>query len=143
MRRDSMRDVESPPAVRPVSDPVAAAVDIAAVLLFVVLGRRSHDEGSAVMGTLATAWPFVVGVGLGWAVRAGLSRGRAGSRWAGTSARTGIVVLAGAVIGGMALRRLTGGGTPVSFVLVASSFLALFLLGWRASAAWRTRRQAG
>jgi hypothetical protein len=137
-----MSDVESPPAVRPVSDPVAAAVDVAAVLLFVVLGRRSHDEGSAVVGTLTTAWPFVAGVGLGWAVRAGLARGSADSGWAGTSVRTGAVVLAGAVVGGMALRRLTGGGTPTSFVLVASSFLALFLLGWRATVVWRTRLQA-
>jgi hypothetical protein len=120
---------------------VAAAGDVAAVLLFVVLGRRSHDEGSAVVGTLATAWPFVVGLGLGWAARAGVVRGQDGSRWAGTSLRTGVVVLAGAVVGGMALRRLTGGGTPVSFVLVASSFLAMFLLGWRASVAWRTRRR--
>jgi membrane protein implicated in regulation of membrane protease activity len=47
------------------------------------------------------------------------------------------------VAGGMVLRLLTGGGAPLSFVLVTSLFLAATMLGWRAVArllAARTRR---
>ncbi|MDO8106011.1 DUF3054 domain-containing protein [Isoptericola sp. b441] len=129
------------PAVRPVTDPVAVAADVAAVVLFVILGRRSHDEGSAVVGTLSVAWPFLAGAGLGWAAVLGLrARDEVSGRWTGRSLPAGAVVLAGAVVGGMLLRHLTGGGTPWSFVLVGSSFLALFLLGWRAAAAWQVRR---
>ena len=43
------------------SRPAAVAADLLAVIVFVLLGRRSHDEGSAVAGTVATAWPFVAG----------------------------------------------------------------------------------
>jgi len=38
----------------------------------------------------------------------------------------------GTVIGGMALRVLTGAGVQLSFIIVASIFLAVFLIGWRA-----------
>jgi Protein of unknown function (DUF3054) len=38
----------------------------------------------------------------------------------------------GTVIGGMTLRVLTGAGVQLSFVVVASIVLALFILGWRA-----------
>ena len=43
----------------------------------------------------------------------------------------------------MALRRLAGGGTPLSFVLVATTFLVLFLLGWRAVGAPLLERRPG
>jgi hypothetical protein len=41
----------------------------------------------------------------------------------------------------MPLRRVAGGGTPLSFVLVATTFLVLFLVGWRAVAAALSRRR--
>jgi len=124
-------------AVRPVSDPLAMAADAAAVLLFVVIGRGSHDEGSALAGTLNTAWPFLAGAALGWAALAVARRSR---DWPGRSLPAGALVWAGAVAGGMALRHLAGGGTPWSFVLVGGSFLGLFLLGWRAAVRWTGRR---
>ena len=37
----------------------------------------------------------------------------------------------GTVVGGMLLRAATGGGVQLSFVLVAATVLAVFLLGWR------------
>ena len=130
------------------------AADAAAVLLFVVIGRGSHDEGSVLAGTLGTAWPFLAGAALGWAALAVARRGRDRP---GRSLPAGAVVWAGAVAGGMALRHLTGGGTPSrwpamalrhltgggtpwSFVLVGGSFLGLFLLGWRAAVRWTGRR---
>src|SRR4051812_36609811 len=39
----------------------ALAADLLAVVVFVLLGRRSHDEGSAVAGSGAAARPVVAG----------------------------------------------------------------------------------
>ena len=36
----------------------ALGLDVLSVMVFVVIGRRSHDEGSAVAGALETAAPF-------------------------------------------------------------------------------------
>jgi hypothetical protein len=117
------------------SRPAALACDLLAVVVFVLLGRRSHDEGSAVAGTVATALPFVAGALVGEGVVA-VTRRRPDSLTAGA------VVTAGTVGLGMGLRRLAGGGTPVSFVVVATTFLALFLLGWRLGARLLARRRA-
>ena len=106
--------------------------DLVAVLAFVLLGRRSHDEGSALAGTVATAWPFVAGAAVGEL---------AAVRLPARSLAAGAVVAAGAVAVGMPLRRLAGAGTPLSFVLVATTFLLVFLLGWRAVAAALERRR--
>ena len=45
--------------------------------------------------------------------------------------RTGVGVWAITVAAGMALRALSGGGIAVSFIVVASLFLAAGLIGWR------------
>jgi hypothetical protein len=113
----------------------ALAADLVAVLAFVLLGRRSHEEGSALAGTVATAWPFVTGAAVG-EVAAVVARR------APESLTTGALVAGGAVAVGMPLRRLAGGGTPVSFVVVATTFLALFLLGWRLAVRLLGRRRA-
>lgn len=104
---------------------VSAAADLVAVLLFVVLGRRAHDEGSFLAGTAAVAWPFLAGAAVGWGLL--LLRGRP----APSSVRGGLVVLAATVPIGMALRQLAGRGVQPSFVLVATVFLTLFLVGHR------------
>ena len=113
----------------------ALLADLLAVVAFVLLGRRSHEEGSAVAGTVATAWPFLAGAAVGEVVALAARR-------APESLAAGAVVAAGAVAVGMPLRRLAGGGTPVSFVVVATTFLALFLLGWRLAARALARRRA-
>ncbi len=107
--------------------------DLVAVLVFVLLGRRSHDEGAALAGTVATAWPFAAGAAVGEAAVVVLRRPPA-------SLQAGVLVLAGAVGVGMPLRRLAGGGTPLSFVAVATIALAVLLLGWRLALRWRARR---
>jgi hypothetical protein len=108
----------------------AVAADLAAVLIFVALGRTSHREGGAVAGFVTTAWPFLAGCVAGWLLI--LLARRGGRVSADRSMTAGTVVLAATVAMGMTLRRLfTGGGTPVSFLVVATTFLALFLLGWR------------
>jgi hypothetical protein len=115
------------------SRPAVVAADLVAVIVFVLLGRRSHDEGSALAGTVATAWPFVTGALVGEAVVV-VARRRPDSLAAGA------VVAAGAVGVGMVLRRVAGGGTPVSFVVVAATFLTVLLLGWRLAARLARRR---
>jgi hypothetical protein len=134
-----------PRAGRP--DVPAAAADVLAVAVFVLLGRTSHREGGAVTGYLATVWPFLVGAGVGWLALALAHRREADPARGGVlpvrSLRAGAVVLAGTVVVGMGLRRIfTDGGTPVSFLIVATTFLAVLLLGWRLAARWWTSRVA-
>ncbi len=107
----------------------AAGLDLVLVLVFAAVGRASHEETSPVLGVLATAWPFLVGAAVGWAVVRARSR-----RWA-TQVGPGIPVVVAAVVVGMLLRVVTGAGTAFSFVVVATVVLSVLLLGWRALAA--------
>lgn len=116
---------------------LALLVDVALVLAFVLAGRGSHDEGFTLAGTATTAWPFLVGLLVGWlAFRVWRSPRRV--IWSGL----GLWVATVAV--GMMLRMVSGQGTAASFVIVATLVLAVFLLGWRAIAALlvRSRRPA-
>jgi Protein of unknown function (DUF3054) len=98
--------------------------DLAGVLVFAAVGRRSHAEGLTPAGVLATAAPFVAGLVVGWVVARGW---RAPSRvWP-----TGVTIWLLTVAGGMLGRGLVGAGTAPSFVVVASIFLGLALLGRR------------
>lgn len=104
-------------------------VDAAFVLLFAITGRISHAEAVTVGGVVQTAWPFLVGLGAGWA----------GARllvgvWP-SEVLHAVPVWLGTVVVGLLLRVVSGGGAPWSFVVVASVVLAAFLLGWRSVAA--------
>ena len=112
----------------------AAVADGALVIAFAAIGRASHDETNPVVGAVLTAWPFLVGAGVGWA----LVRRRSGA-WPLTLGH-GIPVWACAVVVGMLLRAATGQGTAFSFMVVTTLVLGLFLLGWRALAARFLRR---
>lgn len=129
----------SPPDSRAphVGMPLAAALDAVAVVVFAAAGRASHAEDSPVLGALGTAWPFLVGAVVGWA----LVRRRSG-RWPLTVG-PGIPVWAATLVVGMLLRVVTGAGTAVSFVLVAGLVLAVLLLGWRAVATRLARPSSG
>ncbi|XKK41040.1 DUF3054 domain-containing protein [Nocardiopsis sp. ARC36] len=123
--------------MRSYAAPLAFAADLVCVLVFVVIGRVDHESGTALAGIWGTAWPFLAGTVLGWAVTLGW---RAPDRiWP-----VGLFVWAVTVAGGMALRLLTGEGAPISFVVVTSLFLAAAMLGWRAAALLVARsRQSG
>ena len=108
---------------------VGLALDAAFVLVFAAVGRASHEEGNVIAGVLATAWPFLVGVGVGWAAVRQLSH-----RWP-LEVGSGISVVVATVAVGMLLRALTGQGTAWTFVAVATLVLAVLLLGWRLVAA--------
>ena len=107
-----------------------AVLDVALVVLFAAVGRRSHAEGADVAGVVRTAAPFLVGTAAGWLL-AGLTLG-SGPR----SLAFGAVVVACTVVLGMILRRVAGEGTAWSFVVVASVVLSVLLLGWRLVARW-------
>lgn len=113
---------------------IAAGIDIVSVVVFVAIGRKNHDEsGSVIAGTLKVAAPFLIALAVGWlAARAWQAPG---------AVRTGLVIWLVTVIGGMLLRKFAfDRGTAVPFIIVASVFTLLFLVGWRALAEWRNSR---
>jgi Protein of unknown function (DUF3054) len=55
---------------------------------------------------------------------------------------TGIGIWIATVAVGMALRAVSGQGTAVSFVVVATLVLGLFLIGWRALTLLAVRRRS-
>ncbi len=112
----------------------AFAADLAAVLVFVVAGRRTHVEGLDPVGLLVTAAPFLVGLVAGWA----LARAWRSPVTLGTS----VLVWAATVAGGLALRAAITGRLPLAFALVAAGTLAVLLLGWRALAVMIRQRGA-
>ena len=117
---------------RPRRSPVWLATDVACVLVFCALGRRSHDEGLNVAGIATTAWPFLSGTAVGWLVTRAWRRPTA-------VYPTGVAVWLCTVAVGMLLRKATSAGVAASFIVVASSVTALLLLGWRALAQPRRR----
>ncbi|WP_344589885.1 DUF3054 domain-containing protein [Actinomadura vinacea] len=102
---------------------VAVGLDVCVVLVFVGIGRASHEEALGVAGFAGTAWPFLVGLGVGWGVT------RAWRRPEGLP--VGVGVWGATLVVGMVLRALSGQGTAVAFMVVATLFLAAVLLGWR------------
>jgi FtsH-binding integral membrane protein len=108
-------------------------VDVACVLVFCAVGRRSHNEGLHVAGIATTAWPFLSGTALGWLLS---------QAWRRPSSLypTGVVVWLSTVVVGMLLRKVTSAGVAGSFVVVAATVTAVLLLGWRAIAQFGRRR---
>lgn len=105
---------------------VAFVIDVAAVAVFVVIGRASHREGQSEFAV--TFWPFATGLVVGWI-------GARGWRRPFSISRTGVIAWVGTVLIGMLLRATSGQGVAVSFVIVAAIVLGALLLGWRALAA--------
>ncbi|MFF4238795.1 DUF3054 domain-containing protein [Actinomadura geliboluensis] len=103
---------------------LAGLADVCSVLVFVAIGRASHEEAASLAGFATTAWPFLVGAGVGW----GLTRAW---RRADALVPTGVGVWVSAVAVGMVLRAVSGQGTALAFVIVATLFLGAVLLGWR------------
>jgi hypothetical protein len=107
---------------------LSLVADVVAVLVFCAIGRRSHDESGALAGLVHTAWPFLSGLGIGWVATIALYRDKF---VAGLVVPTGISVWLSTLIFGMLLRVVSGQGTAFTFILVAATVLAVFLLGWR------------
>jgi hypothetical protein len=104
------------------------SLDLTSVLVFVGMGRATHDSGTSLSNYVEVAAPFVIGLLVGWIATRAWHRP--------LTIETGIGVLTSTIVAGMLLRKFVwDGGTQLSFVLVATAFLALFLVGWRLVAA--------
>ncbi|MFN8020659.1 MAG: DUF3054 domain-containing protein [Acidimicrobiales bacterium] len=114
----------------------AAIADAVAVLVFVAIGRRSHDEGgNAVAETAKVAAPFLIALVVGWVAARAWRRPRA--------LATGVTIWVCTVAVGMVLRHwVFDRGTAASFVIVATIVTGVFLLGWRAVVGFAARRSA-
>ena len=104
---------------------LAAVVDVVCIVVFVMLGRSSHHEsGTFVASTLKVAAPFLIALGAGWV---------AARAWkAPLSPASGVTIWLVTVSGGMVLRHFVfSRGTALAFIVVATLFTGLFLVGWR------------
>jgi len=122
---------------------LAAVIDVMLIVVFALIGRSSHGEANAPLALWTTAYPFLAG----WAIAYVTS-----GAWARPLRfwPTGVVAWILTVFVGMAIRVATGQGVvdgnplPISFLIVATIVLGVFLLGWRAVARGvirlRTRR---
>lgn len=111
----------------------AFLLDAGLVLLFVVVGRHSHDEALTFSGVVTTYWPFLVGLIVGWLVTWAWKR-PAALIWPGIPLWLMTVAL------GMLIRTSVGQGVEPSFIAVALGVLGFFLVGWRLAALPYRRR---
>lgn len=109
---------------------LAALVDAVAVLCFVAIGRRSHqEEGPFWRETLSIAAPYLVAGAIGWVVL--LVWRRPLGIWAGIA-----VWLAVSVGGSLTRRWVFDRSTAMPFVIVTVAMLLVVINGWR----WLARR---
>lgn len=105
-------------------------LDIACVAVFVIVGRRNHDEAFTVSGLSGALAPFLIALVASWFLT--------GTWRDPKDARKGALVWIGTVTLGMVLRRFVfDDGTATAFVIVATVFLGVFLNGTRALARFR------
>jgi hypothetical protein len=109
-------------------------LDVAWIVLFAIIGRQSHGEGSPLLGVIGVAWPFLVGYIVGaFALR--LAR-------APRSITRIIPVWLVTIVIGMAIRTIQKGRAPDSaFIIVATIALAVGFVGWRLVVAAICRRR--
>ena len=104
---------------------VAFAADLLVLVVFVLVGRRSHDEGSGLEGFLRVWWPFAAGLVFATVVS---GTWRAPLEW-----RRAIVSWVVTVASGMTLRiAVQGREFKPTFVIVTIVFVGAGMLGWRA-----------
>jgi Protein of unknown function (DUF3054) len=134
LRSSGGRSELNRPRPRPRPIALALVLDTVLVVGFAALGRASHDS-DVFAGLWQTAWPFLLGLALGWLVTLA---------WRAPLApvRTGLGVWAATVIGGMLLRAASGQGTAPAFIIVATLTLLVLLVGWRVIAALVARRRS-
>ena len=97
------------------------AIDVSAVLIFVAVGRRNHDEAASLTGVLGTATPFLIALVVGW---------MASRSWSNPFARHSVAITwLATVIIGLALRRLVfSDGIATPFIVVTTITLGVLLV---------------
>jgi len=98
----------------------AAIVDVVAVVVFVAIGRRNHDEGTALSGVIGVAAPFLIALGASWLVL---------RTWRGPINRASLVATwVITVFVGLLLRRVVfDRGIATAFIIVATITLGVLL----------------
>ena len=97
-----------------------AIVDVLAVVVFVAIGRRNHDEGTAISGVLSVAAPFLIALIASWVGLRTWNEPYTRRSWAATWAITVFV--------GLLLRRLVfDRGIATPFIIVATITLGVLL----------------
>ncbi|WP_210414590.1 DUF3054 domain-containing protein [Microlunatus elymi] len=109
---------------------VAVGIDVVAVLLFALVGRRSHDEANTFVDVLGTAWPYLAATVVGSLIAAVLPK-RSGGNRSPYSWTTSVIVWVTTVVLGMVLRMLSGDTAAWPFWIVAFISLGILLIGWR------------
>ena len=105
---------------------IMLVVDAVLVVVFSTFGRGAHSEGLGAAQVWGTAWPFLVGLAVGWLILLATRR-------APGTVRSGVLVWVATLVVGMAIRGIGDGRVPHwSFILVAATVTAVFLIGWRA-----------
>ena len=94
------------------------------MVLFVAIGRRNHDESTAIDGIATVAAPFLIALAVAWlSSRAWRTPG---------SMRTSLIVWLVTVFGGLELRHFVfNRGTATPFVIVATLVLGVLIVGGR------------
>jgi hypothetical protein len=123
-----------------------ASADFFAVLVFAFIGRMNHAEGLSLHGLFSTTWPFALGAAIGWSLAYLYAHMRAadGFDYPFHPERVfpdGVLVWVGAVAIGMILRQQFHQGVALSFIIVATIVLGVFLLGWRTARLVLSRRR--
>ena len=113
---------------------LAALADVVAIVVFVTIGRRNHDEGTTISNIAGVAAPFLIALLIGWiAARA----------WARPmQVEAAFIIWPVTVAVGMVLRNLVfDRGTALPFIIVATAVTGVFLIGWRMIAATLSLRR--
>jgi hypothetical protein len=97
-----------------------AVVDVVAVVVFVAIGRRNHNEGTALSGIIGVAAPFLIALGISWV---GLRTWREPFNRASLVATWVITV----VIGLLLRRLIFDRGIATAFIIVATITLGVLL----------------
>lgn len=115
---------------------IAFAIDTAIILLFVAIGRESHDaNGSTIANIISIAAPFLFALWFGWITIQAYESPMA--------ATTGVLLWMITIIGGMLLRRFAfPRSTPLPFIIVTSLFTLATIVGWRVVHEWRGTRRS-
>jgi Kef-type K+ transport system membrane component KefB len=104
---------------------LAVAADIVCILLFVFIGRRNHNEStSSLRDIVEVAAPFLIALALGWTVQRLWTRPLRVQR--------GIILWLITVAFGLILRHsMFDRGIALPFIIVATLFNGVTLVGWR------------
>ena len=114
---------------------MAVGADVSSIMLFVIVGRRNHNQStSSIRGIVEVAAPFLIALALGWFAQRLWTRPLRVQR--------GIILWLITVVFGLILRSsMFERGIALPFIIVATLFNGLLLVGWRIVAnRWLDRR---